>query len=161
MIVPSNSRYPPSSEASHVAAPFLRRLWFATIAAGPFLPWLRAAICPAGSPHRALAAHPDTIPAPGLGSALIGLIVGWRVVAGSHTSSSPGFVAAVGPAAAVYSAGRGNSYGHPHDETIRTLCAAHVAIYGTDVDGTVVIVSDGAVYSIATERTRRQPDLCP
>jgi competence protein ComEC len=80
---------------------------------------------------------------------------------GSYTSSAPDFVAAVGPAVAVYSAGRGNSYGHPHDETIRTLCAAHVAIYGTDVDGTVVIGSDGTGYAIATERTRRQPDLCP
>src|SRR5205085_4084984 len=38
---------------------------------------------------------------------------------GSSTSSSPAFLAAVRPQIAVYSAGRSNSYGHPHQETIR------------------------------------------
>ncbi|MBI2854631.1 MAG: hypothetical protein HYX87_06910 [Chloroflexi bacterium] len=42
---------------------------------------------------------------------------------GSRTSSSPAFLAVVKPEVAVYSAGKGNTYGHPHSETIAALKA--------------------------------------
>jgi competence protein ComEC len=72
---------------------------------------------------------------------------------GSATSSSPPFLAAIHPQVAVYSAGRGNSYGHPHQETIRALAAAGATIYGTDRNGTVVVTTDGTSYTVTTERS--------
>jgi competence protein ComEC len=69
---------------------------------------------------------------------------------GSVTSTSSAFLAAVSPAVAVYSAGAGNPYGHPHQEVIARLQAAGVAVYGTDVHGTLVISSDGTGWTVRT-----------
>lgn len=71
---------------------------------------------------------------------------------GSRTSSRKEFVKAVDPKVAVYSAGRCNTYGHPHEETLRTLQAAGVTVYGTDVHGTVVVHTDGERFVVAPER---------
>lgn len=67
---------------------------------------------------------------------------------GSRSSSSPAFLAAVHPEVAVYSAGLGNSYGHPHAETLAALTKGGATIYGTDVNGTVIITSDGTGYKV-------------
>lgn len=67
---------------------------------------------------------------------------------GSRSSSSPAFLAAVHPEVAVYSAGLGNSYGHPHAETLAALAAVGATVYGTDTNGTVVVTSDGAGYKV-------------
>lgn len=83
---------------------------------------------------------------------------------GSYTSSSPAFLAAVHPRLAVYSAGRGNSYGHPHAETIHHLEAIGAQIYGTDRDGTVIITTDSRTYSVVTSRAlvpEMPPSLVP
>lgn len=71
---------------------------------------------------------------------------------GSRTSSSPAFVEAVSPRVAVYSAGKGNSYGHPHPEVIQRLKAAGIAVYGTDVHGTIRIISDGRSFQVWPSR---------
>jgi competence protein ComEC len=62
---------------------------------------------------------------------------------GSRTSSSPAFVAAVGPSEAVISAGCRNRFGHPHPSTLATLSAAGARIWRTDRDGAVVVTTDG------------------
>jgi competence protein ComEC len=49
----------------------------------------------------------------------------------------------VSPEIAVISLGAKNSYGHPHGETIEKLENAGVIIYRTDVNGTIVISSNG------------------
>jgi competence protein ComEC len=67
---------------------------------------------------------------------------------GSHTSSSPAFLNQVKSAITVYSAGVGNDYGHPHAETIAALTNVGAQIYGTDVNGTVAIQTDGNAYNI-------------
>ena len=69
---------------------------------------------------------------------------------GSYTSSTPAFIAAVSPEIAVYSAGMNNPYRHPHQETLDTLRHAQVAVYGTDVYGSVVVSTDGYTYSVLT-----------
>ena len=63
---------------------------------------------------------------------------------GSHTSSTPEFLAAVTPQIAVISVERGNDYGHPHTDTLRRLadCGADY-VYRTDELGTITLVSDG------------------
>ncbi len=71
---------------------------------------------------------------------------------GSRYSSSPSFLSAVAPAVAVYMAGAGNSYGHPHPETLAGLERIGTTIYGTDKNGTVEVNCDGRTYSVVTAR---------
>lgn len=67
---------------------------------------------------------------------------------GSKTASSKAFLKRVSPAVSVISVGEGNSYGHPHKEALNRLGGFTELIYRTDVDGTVVISSDGKTYSV-------------
>lgn len=71
---------------------------------------------------------------------------------GSKTSSSQTFLDAVKPSIAVISAGAGNRYGHPTQETLAKLNAMAVKVYRTDLNGTVTINSDGSSISVRTER---------
>ncbi|MBA7653174.1 hypothetical protein ES703_61017 [subsurface metagenome] len=62
---------------------------------------------------------------------------------GSRSSSSAQFLDAVKPELAIYMAGKGNSYGHPHQETITALTEVGALIQGTDMYGTIVITTTG------------------
>ena len=70
---------------------------------------------------------------------------------GSSTSSGLAFLEAVSPEVAIYSAGEGNPYGHPHDEVVERLDHIDILLYGTDIHGTIVITTDGVTYSVETE----------
>lgn len=70
---------------------------------------------------------------------------------GSSTSTSQDFLEAVHPQYGVISCGEGNSYGHPHQETLSRLEQADVQLYRTDQCGTVRITSDGTSISFRTE----------
>lgn len=63
---------------------------------------------------------------------------------GSSTSTSPAFLRKVNPSIAVISVGKYNVYNHPNENTIKLLNDSKVKIYRTDIDGTVVISSDGS-----------------
>jgi len=71
---------------------------------------------------------------------------------GSSTSTTVDFLDAVAPAVAVYSAGAGNSYGHPHEEVVAQVTGRGVPLYGTDTDGTITVVTDGTTFDVRTER---------
>jgi competence protein ComEC len=71
---------------------------------------------------------------------------------GSRTASSKDFLAVTSPEVAVYMAGKGNSYGHPHQETLDALDQIGAKIYGTDVNGTIIVTTDGAAYTIQTTK---------
>lgn len=62
---------------------------------------------------------------------------------GSKTSTSEKFFEAVSPTYAVISCGEGNSYGHPHSQTLNTLRMNGVKVYRTDEEGTIIASSDG------------------
>lgn len=62
---------------------------------------------------------------------------------GSNSSSSYSFLEAVTPEYAVISCGKGNSYGHPHDEPLLRLSDIGAKVYETDIDGSVTITCDG------------------
>ncbi len=62
---------------------------------------------------------------------------------GSKTSSTASFVSAVSPEYAVISSGEGNTYGHPHQETLDTLESVEVRILRTDMLGTITFETDG------------------
>jgi competence protein ComEC len=51
---------------------------------------------------------------------------------GSHTSTTPDFLAAVSPVDAVISDGQHNTFGHPSPLVIDRLAAAHIRTYRTD-----------------------------
>ena len=65
---------------------------------------------------------------------------------GSRYSSTPEFIQAVSPLWAVISCGAGNSYGHPHEETLAALGSAQ--ILRTDQLGTIVFHSDGTSLTV-------------
>lgn len=75
---------------------------------------------------------------PGLSSTL--LKVGHH---GSLTSSTPDFLSRVAPRFAIISCGLRNRYGHPRQEVLEELQAAHIGTYSTDVNGAVCFRLNG------------------
>ena len=71
---------------------------------------------------------------------------------GSSTSSTKAFLNAVSPAVIVMSVGEGNEYGHPHKEPMERFVQLTKHIYRTDMDGEVVVTTDGEVYSVVTRK---------
>lgn len=72
---------------------------------------------------------------------------------GSRTSTGDAFLAAVSPDYVVISCGEGNSYGHPHSETLDKLEEANIPIYRTDLLGTVVLHTDGETITFTFEKS--------
>ncbi|MDR3725929.1 MAG: ComEC/Rec2 family competence protein [Terracidiphilus sp.] len=75
---------------------------------------------------------------PGLQSTL--LKVGHH---GSVTSTQPQFLARVAPQWAIISCGLRNRFGHPREEVLEELQAAHVRTYRTDINGAACFRLDG------------------
>jgi competence protein ComEC len=71
---------------------------------------------------------------------------------GSSSSSSREFLDAVLPRCAVISCGAGNDYGHPHAETLRALDERGITVYRTDLDGTIVMTTDGVSVQVQLEK---------
>ena len=68
---------------------------------------------------------------------------------GAVKSSLISFLEAVSPETAVISCGAFNDYGHPALKTLKRLHDAGCAVYRTDLDGTVCIVTDGNQYTVS------------
>ena len=71
---------------------------------------------------------------------------------GSETSSSAEFMEEISPDYAVISCGKGNSYGHPNKKALKEISKYTDEIYRTDLDGTVIFVSDGKDLTINKEK---------
>lgn len=76
---------------------------------------------------------------------------------GSNTSSTDRFLEAVNAETGIYSAGVENAYGHPDVEIIERVKNRKMDVYGTDVDGTIVLETDGNTYQIMTEKKNDLP----
>lgn len=70
---------------------------------------------------------------------------------GSDSSTGYPFLREIMPQFGVISVGKGNSYGHPAEETLSRLRDADVTLYRTDLQGTIVCTSDGETVTFATE----------
>ena len=66
---------------------------------------------------------------------------------GSVTSTRPEFLARVSPQWAVISCGLHNRYGHPRQEVLEELQAAHVRTYRTDIHGVTCFRLNGKTVS--------------
>lgn len=62
---------------------------------------------------------------------------------GSTTSTTQEFLDIVNPKYAVITTGENNKYGHPDHETLDKLENKKVQVYRTDLDGTIIAISDG------------------
>jgi competence protein ComEC len=74
---------------------------------------------------------------------------------GSATSSTQDFITALRPAAVVFSAGRGNHFGHPAPIVVSRYRDAHCVILRTNEDGAIVMDTDGRTVEITTWSGRR------
>ena len=83
----------------------------------------------------------------------------WRVVKaphhGSRTSSSAAFVEALRPTLAVMSAGRDNSFRHPHPEVVARYEAAGAVVLATGEEGAIELCTDGRGLAASTHDGRR------
>jgi len=71
---------------------------------------------------------------------------------GSQTSSTPLFLKASRPQAAIISCGRYNRFGHPTTGVLQRLSQQKINTFRTDLDGAIEITSDGEKSWIQTTR---------
>lgn len=69
---------------------------------------------------------------------------------GSSTSSSEAFLDAVGAKCYVIEVGAGNKYNHPHAEIREKLEQTGKPVYRTDLNGDIVIATDGKTFHVYT-----------
>ncbi len=70
---------------------------------------------------------------------------------GSSSSTSDEFLKKVSPDYAVISCGKNNDYGHPHTEILERLEEKNIAIFRTDLQGTIVFICDGTNIKVNTQ----------
>lgn len=71
------------------------------------------------------------------------------------------FLQKVAPQYAVISVGEDNTYGHPAEETLSRLRDADVTTYRTDLQGTIICVSDGSEVDFAVSKNEDADTLAP
>jgi competence protein ComEC len=73
---------------------------------------------------------------------------------GDHASAvsiDNGFLSAVRPRVAIYTAGRNFAAERPAPGTLQALANAGATVYGTDINGTISVTDDGATINVTTE----------
>ena len=74
---------------------------------------------------------------------------------GSAYATTATFLEVTRPEVAIISCGADNSYGHPAPETVEALeRVAPGAVYRTDLDGTIIVTTDGRELVVEIERVR-------
>ena len=71
---------------------------------------------------------------------------------GSDTSSSQTFINRVNPTYAIVMVGSGNKYEHPYIDILNKWKNAGATIYRTDINGNIVVTSDGQNLDIKTSK---------
>lgn len=71
---------------------------------------------------------------------------------GSNTSTGEELLDRVDPSIALITCGADNSYGHPDAEVLERLKDADVEIYRCDVNGTIILRSDGKTVEVTPEK---------
>jgi len=76
---------------------------------------------------------------------------------GSYTSSNMEWIKKTSPTYGIVMCGKDNQYGHPHKEPVDILNKNNSNIYRTDLNGTILIESDGKNLYIDTKLTGDYP----
>ncbi|MDX2037957.1 MAG: ComEC/Rec2 family competence protein [Isosphaeraceae bacterium] len=76
---------------------------------------------------------------------------------GSRNGTDTKWLDLIDPELAVASLGRGNSYGHPHSETITLLERRRIPLMRTDREGTIRITTDGRRWRRSREEVASRP----
>lgn len=71
---------------------------------------------------------------------------------GSDSSCTNEFLKQVQPDYAIISVGKDNDYGHPDDSTLNRLEQAGAQIFRTDMNGTIIVKSNGESISVLPDR---------
>ncbi len=71
---------------------------------------------------------------------------------GSRTSTTEDWLQHVQPQLGIISAGKDNSFGHPHPEVIAALEKLKIPYIRTDEHGTVTVTSDGSQIHVTSEK---------
>ena len=71
---------------------------------------------------------------------------------GGRSSSQEDFLDQVSPQYAMITCGADNSYGHPHEETLKRLERRNISYYRSDLSGTMIITCDGKDMTITPEK---------
>ena len=72
---------------------------------------------------------------------------------GSRYSTLNKFLNKVTPSFSIISVGEDNSYGHPYSSTVTKLKKVNSLVYRTDIDGTIIVSSDGENIHVETLNT--------
>jgi len=67
---------------------------------------------------------------------------------GSKTSSTEKFLEVVKPTAVVIQLGKNNSYGHPHQSVLERLRLNNIAVFRTDEDGDIKVLTNGINFEV-------------
>ena len=67
---------------------------------------------------------------------------------GAEDANSEEFIDKVRPKIAVLSVGKNNRYGFPSNAVIERFKTKKIPLYRTDIDGTIIIQTDGNIISI-------------
>jgi competence protein ComEC len=71
---------------------------------------------------------------------------------GSKTSTTKRFLSVLNPKIAIISAGKNNPFHHPHPSLLKRLEEANVRVFRTDLNGDIIIETDGEKYMVKTEK---------
>lgn len=71
---------------------------------------------------------------------------------GSNTSSGQNFVSRVNAKYAIISVGSDNNYNHPNMDIVDRWENSGAKIYRTDLNGTIIVTTDGNTFNIETEK---------
>jgi beta-lactamase superfamily II metal-dependent hydrolase len=71
---------------------------------------------------------------------------------GSRTSTNEDWLQRVQPQLGIISAGKDNSFGHPHPEVIAALDKLRIPYIRTDEHGTITVTSDGTTIRVTSEK---------
>lgn len=69
---------------------------------------------------------------------------------GSSDATSESLLERVNPEVAIISVGADNSFHHPHPSVVRLLEEKRIKTYRTDRDGTVIVETDGIIFTVST-----------
>lgn len=73
---------------------------------------------------------------------------------GSESATSEAFLKRVSPQIALISAGKGNTYGHPHRALLHRLARQDIRVYRTDQGGDIRVRSDGVSVRVEREKNK-------